>query len=495
MKLQYRKKSLLSRTANRATGTSYQEYLDGGSLSSDSRENPLNQASKNQVMNTYEVETKASFDDIENVIRSADSLRGNSAEIVSLVKSRLNINFDSESLAKLESSRFDFNDLYCQSVFAKFIDMSEVFFKKDPLHGQNKAEAEQKFKELGFHAVGIATCSDGRLAHLVSYALRLPYTLVRRKSHAGVLFDISESVRNWVFVEHERFRSGAVSSVNDPTKYLKIAVYHYSKSEPLKQGCAAHGSDDVKAAEAAKSKLKDFSQAIENRFGCSSSVQTLLIGLNTDDDSLKIHVPNKSGKVCLDRYIDTSMLFHQTNDMNAKQARLKIKDSILECNSGRSSTVATESMQELVAWFVENNFSQIAYVNQYEKGCYSDIGHAERFIGVGNGFEEVQLRNLSYYAYLDTVEEGINDLNVGIKIFTGLNLKKGLPIPIIIRCNYDGRVPGSRERASIKAARIENALHVQYEDLSANKTLQTLCTLRDYKSNQPAEKLLASDYH
>lgn len=449
-------------------------------------------ASQNAQLRDYEMRIKAGFDEIKSVVQHlVVQQKRNDFEqwAQQTIKQKLGISLSQKQVKESLSQKFDSNVLYGQCVFNQFMSMSKEFFEQDPLHGQNKLQAERLFKDAGFHAVGVAPCADGRLAHIISYVLRLPYSVTRRKAHAGALFDVSESVRNWVFIEHSRFRDGIPNSSEEPTKYLKIAVYHYSKSDPHHQGCAAHGSDDAKAAEAALTKLKDFRQAIENRFGCGSTVQTLLIGMNTDDDSLKIHVPNQQGKVCLKRFVETDALFQQTTNMNSEQARIKIEQAVGQCNPELGSTAPVESMNKLIAWFIENNFSQIAYVQEYENGCYSDIGHAERFIGIGNGFEEVQLRNLTYYSYLDTVEEGLKDINVGIKIFTGLNLKNGWPIPIIIRCDYDGRVPGSKDRAEEKARRIEQALHDRYAELSASGQLQTLCTLRDNTGNQPAEKL------
>lgn len=445
----------------------------------------------NAKLRDYEMRIKAGFDEIKKVVQQLIVQHKRSDFVIwaqMTISQKLGITLSQKEI-EASITTFNSNLLYGQCVFAKFMALSQEFFEQDPLQGQNKLEAERMFKETGFHAVGIAPCADGRLAHFISYVLRLPYSVTRRKAHAGSLFDVSESVRNWVFIEHSRFRDGLPNSIEEPTRYLKIAVYHYSKADPHHQGCAAHGSDDAKAADAALTRLKDFRQAIENRFGCGSTVQTLLIGINTDDDSLKIHVPNQQGKVCLNRFVQTDTLYHQSNNMEAEQARSFIQQAVDSCNQRLGSTAPVESMNKLVAWFVENNFSQIEYVNRYENGCYSDIGHAERFIGIGSGFEEVQLRNLTYYSYLNTVEEGLNDVNVGIKIFTGLNIKSGWPIPIIIRCDYDGRVPGSRDRAEEKANRIEQALHDRYKELSTEGQLQTLCTLRDNTGNKTAERL------
>ena len=449
---------------------------------------------ENQVLRTYETDTKARFDKVESVLRNIlkqvsrhDFTPWANAEL----HSHLGVTLDDKELDLDSNSnlQFAFQNLFAKVVFEQFLAMSKDFFINDPLGGQRVEEATRIFRDAGIHAVGVAPCADGRLAHFVSYVLRLPYALVRRKSHAGALFDVSESVRNWIFIEHNRFRYGVPNSANEPTRYMKMAVYHFSRSDPTHQGCAAHGSDDHKAAEAALAKLRDFRQAIENRFGCGSTVETVLIGLNTDDDSLRVHTPDSDGKVSLDRYLETDQLYKNTQALPADEARQAIKDAIEGCNIMHHATAPQPGMKKLLAWFIENNFSQIEYVMNYENGCYDDIGHAERFIGIGNGFEEVQLRNLSYYSYLHTVEEGINDVDVGIKIFKGLNVKNGVPIPIIIRCDYDGRVPGSKTRAVEKARRLEKAIQSRYQDLYACGLVKTMGTLRDYTGYQPAEKL------
>ncbi len=450
--------------------------------------------SQNQRLREYEVQTKAAFDQIESTLKALLAEQGRN-DFVNWANQQLSTKLGVTLSASVwqkalnQAAPKGFQTLYAQTLFAQFMNLSQNFFQKDPLAGQQKQEAQRKFKEAGFHAVGVAPCADGRLAHMISYVLRLPYSMARRKAHAGALFDISESVRNWVFIEHTRFREGQPNPANEPTRYLKIAVYHFSKADPSHQGCAAHGSDDHKAAQAALQKLQDFKQAIENRFGCGSTVQILLIGLNTDDDSMKVHIPDGQGELNLDRYVETDKLYQATLGMSAQQAEQALQQAVIECNAAQRASAPQNNLLNLIAWLIGNNFSQIEYVNLYESGCYSDIGHAERFISVGNGFEEVQLRNLSYYSFLDTVEEGVNDVDVGIKIFKGLNVKKGLPIPIIIRCDYDGRVPGSKERAQAKALRIEKALQQRYQELAASGLLHTLPTLRDFNDYQPAERV------
>jgi hypothetical protein len=136
-------------------------------------------------------------------------------------------------------------------------------------------------------------------------------------------------------------------------------------------------------------------------------------------------------------------------------------------------------MARFIAYLLTNNLSQVEYVRSYYGGHYSDTGHAERFIGAGIGFEEVQLRNLTFFAYLNTVEEAATDLDVGISIFTGLNVAHGLPVPVVVRYDYHGNVPGARERAEQHCRRVSAALHDRYLDLSERGLLHTLQVVRD----------------
>ncbi len=443
----------------------------------------------NHTLRAYEENTKRRFDTIATLVQQTNSI-----DVTALANNAVLNNSAYLPKAEVNTSLAEVSEcahrkIFAKTLFAEFLEMSAEFFTKDPLKGQDYAQTAKLFKDAGFHAVGMALCSDGRLAHLASYVLRIPYSFVRRKAHAGALFDVSESVRNWVFIEHNRYRDSLPNSASEATKYLQIAVYHYSSSAPQTQGCAAHGSSENDAALAALGRLKDLKQAIENRFGKETTLQTLLIGIDTDNDSLKIHVPNADGNVCVKRFLETLPLYTQTKNLDATTAKNVISNAIDDSNMSRNSSAPNMGIRTVVAWMVENNFSQIAYVEEFEQGTYTDIGHAERFIGIGNGFEEVQLRNLSYYGFLDTVEESSNDIDIGIKIFKELNVAHGLPIPIIIRCDFDGRVPGSKERAETKAQRINNAIHDRYKELSSSGYLETLITIRDYTAYTPVEVL------
>lgn len=460
------------------------------SVVSEARHSLVN-VQQNVLFREYELNSKARFDKIGEVLEELEHNSGRS-DFVSwanaTLEAKLGFKLSIDFLQQSSIGELNLSALYSECVFNQFLEFSKEFFEEDPLKGQQTEELQNEFQNIGYHAVGVSPCADGRLAHFVSYILRLPYSMVRRKAHAGALFDVSESVRNWVFTEHLRFREAKPNSVDNDTRYLKIASYHFSKSDPHHQGCAAHGSDDAKAAKAALDRLNEFKQAIENRFDCGATLDIVLLGVNTDDDSLRVHIPDEFGRTNLNDYVDTHDLYHHTLDFTAEQARKEI-ESRLVVSRKRSRHDLGSRIRKVLAWLIERNISQIDYVHQYEKGCYKDLGHAERFIGIGSGFEEVQLRNLTYYSFLETLEEGLKDVKVGVKIFKKLNICKMRPIPIIIGFEYDSRVPGSKTRVIKKAKRIENLVHEKFSELSKSGMLHTMCTLRDYTGFHPAYRL------
>jgi carboxysome shell carbonic anhydrase len=322
----------------------------------------------------------------------------------------------------------------------------------------------------------------------VAYALRLPFSAVRRRPHAGALFDVENTVDRWVKTEHRRYREASPNPSTADTRYLKVVVYHFSSLDSCHEGCAAHGSDDKAAASAGLQRLQDFQQAVENSFCCGASVDLLLLGLDTDTDALRVHVPGADGTTALDQWLDVADVYNRTLSLGQDQAR----ERILALVEQAAPTRPDQGMVRLLARLIENNLSQIDYVSDFHGGAYADAGHAERFIGVGVGFKEIHLRNLTYFAHMVTVEEGSPDLDVGIKIFKGLNGSRGLPIPIVVRFDYHGSVPGARERAVRHCERVQGAIESRYPELCQAGLLHTLLTIRDRDRHLPAEQVGSS---
>ncbi|MBW0181114.1 MAG: carboxysome shell carbonic anhydrase [Vulcanococcus sp.] len=456
---------------------------------------PLSNGQANAALRAYEERTLGAFDRVVPVLKRISALQHEPdfiAQAQRLALAELGHELPQPVLETAWTSQLDMRTLFAWCVFEAYEQTSLSFFNDDPIAAQSgsaDAEAFDSFLlECGFHLLDITPCADGRLAHAIAYALRLPFSSVRRRSHAGAMFDVENTVDRWVKTEHRRYREGLPNPAHNDTRYLKVVVYHFSSKDPCHEGCAAHGSDDKAAAAQGLQRLKDFQQAVENSFCCGASVDLLLVGMDTDTDAIRVHVPGRDGSTNLEQWLDAHMVYDATRNLTADQARGRI----VELVEAAAAATPDAGMVQLIARLIEHNISQIDYVRQYHGGSYSDFGHAERFIGVGIGFKEVHLRNLTYFAYMDTVEEGAPDLDVGVKIFKGLNVSRGLPIPVVLRFDYHGAVPGARERAITHCERVKSAIEARYSDLCAQGLLHTLLTVRDRDRHVPAETVSSS---
>ena len=451
---------------------------------------PLTDQQSNQRLQAYELEVKGRFDRIVPLLKKVSALQHEPdflTQAQRLARAELGFDLPDHILEMSWVRPLDMRALFAWCVFQSHQLFSERFFQDDPLQGASGSAASNEFNafllECGFHLLDVTPCADGRLAHTIAYALRIPFSAVRRRSHAGAMFDIENTVNRWVKTEHRRYREQRPNEAHAPTRYLKVVTYHFSSLDPTHQGCAAHGSDDALAASSGLRRLHDFREAVENSFCCGASVDLLLIGLDTDTDAIRVHPPSRDSEMVLDRWLCARELHAATASMSADQAMAQIAEAVESSAPGPMDAGMVSFLTRLLA----NNFSQIDYVQDLHGGTYPDAGHAERFIGVGIGFKEVHLRNLTYFAHLDTVEEGAPDLDVGVKIFKGLNVSRDLPIPVVVRFDYSGRVPGARERAIADCQRVNQAIADRYAALVDEGLLHTCLTIRDRNQTAPAE--------
>ena len=440
---------------------------------------------------------KGRFDAIVPTLRALSALQHRDdfpAQAQRLAQERLGYALPQGILDDAWVGGLDLKALYAHCAFAALKAAAAQFAEDIRNQLEQVQDTRNFFLDCGYHAVDISPCADGRLKGLSRYILRLPLTsLTRRKSYAGALFDVETDVRHWIATELRRFREGVPTTADAGTRYLKIAVYHTSSSNPCHEGCAAHGSDETRAIEAALARLAQFRKAIENSFCCGASTDLLLIGVDTDTDAIKIHIPDGNGDLSAYRFVDNAVLYAETARLSADAARAAVYEAIRAASRkdgwGAGHGEPHEGMRRLIGNLLVNNFSQIEYVNDLYDGRYPDIGHAERYISVGDGFEEVQMRNVAYYAHLHTLEEGVADMDVGIKIFKGLNVKHGLPIPVAIHYRYDARVPGARERAVEKARRVGAAIRARYADLAGQGLLACHLSVQALPTGSPIESL------
>lgn len=451
---------------------------------------PLCDSRENARLYGYESRIKKAFDDIVPVLKKISALQHEidfDTQAQRIANTELGFELPQDILMNAWVEQLDMRRLFAWCVFQTYRRYSDEFYTQNPLAHSGESEFDDFVQSCGFHTIDISPCADGRLAHVIRYVLRLPHRKVRRKSYAGAMFDIDDSIDKWVETEMFRFREGIPNTADKPTRYLKIVAYHYSSVDPLHEGCAAHGSDTQKAAEGGLQRLNGFKEAIENSFCCGASIDLLLIGVDTDTDSMRVHVPDANGEINLERYVDTLDVYKVTQFGNVSEGREFIANQVRSC-----SPEAIDGTAKFAAYLIENNLSQIDYVRRNFGSAYPDTGHAERFIGAGVGFEEIQLRNLMYFAYLNTVEEAVADTDVGIKIFTGLNVLKNLPVPVVVRFDYHGQVPGARERAEQHCNRVAGAFNERYANLAKQGLLHVLQVVRDCNANGPIEVLACS---
>lgn len=456
---------------------------------------PLIDAPRNAELAEYERTVRARFDAIVPTLKEIAAQQheaGFEQRAQQIARERLGFELPETVLADAWVTTLDMRKLYGHSVLQTYHTLAQDFAAR--WNGHDEAEAIQRFFiECGFHEVDISPCADGRLKGLLQFVLRLPLQAVRRKSYAGAMFDVELNVKQWTETELRRFREGVPTLSDAGTRYLKIAVYHFSSSDPQHEGCAAHGSDDRKAAQAALDRLAAFRTAIENGFCCGASVATLLIGVDTDNDAIKIHVPDANGEMDTECFVDNLAVYRQTAGMAASEARWRLGAAIDEAVRERGRSAPEAGMRRLIERLLTNNLSQIDYVCVQHNGRYADIGHAERFINLGDSFDVLHLRNLAYFGHLHTIEEGAADVDVGIKIFSKLNMAHSLPIPIAIHFRYDEQVPGSRERAVARCRRIKAAIESRYPVLATEGLLFCGMTVQGKQPGSTQEEVLDID--
>lgn len=438
-------------------------------------------AELNRRLDEYEARVRARFAAIVPVLRQI-SAQEHAEDFVwraqELARERLGYELPSALLENAWVTGLDMSALHAECIFKSFTEsIARVATDQAPWRECMRLDADF-FLACGYHTVDITPCADGRLQGLLPFVLRLaPSDAVSVKAYAGAVLDVENDMADWTQRELDRLSGGMPGC--ETANYLKIAAYHYSSSCPADQGCAAHGSNDVRAVSCALGRLDELRAAIENTFGAGAAPDVLLIGVDTDIDAIRIHAPDEHGNVSAARYIDNATLYRETLGLDAASARARIV-------AAAAAGGTPHGMQTLIASLLEANLSQIEYVIQHHAGRYAVIGHDENFIVAGEAVGEMQLRNMYYFAHLDTIEEGAPDMDVGIKIFTGLNLRRGLAVPVLVHFRYNSRVPGSRDRTVARCRRVKSAIAARYSDLTANGMIHCVMAVTDSHGTERA---------
>lgn len=432
---------------------------------------PLAERELTENLRIRAVEISTAFDRIEPVVKAivtAQFTDNFEAFAQAQIKRDLDIDLPLDVFRAQWSAPLDARTLYARCVLGTFCRLIEREFDRGLTHLSEGENAQELIHRWGFHAIDVTPCADGRLSGVIDYILRIPPSVIAyRKSYAGALFDVEDSLRHWETVELRRWREGLPNAADAPTRFLKIGIYHFSSLDPDHEGCAAHGSNAARAATAVLNRLQEFAQAIEQTHCCGATVATLLLGVDTDTDAIRLHVPDAGGLMVIDRYVDNLALFEQTRVLSREGAKDAIRLAVAQCCRVPLDDAATEGMRWFCGYLLKNNAGQIAAVRDWHGAAYTDSGHTERLIIVGDAVDDVQLRNLAFQAQMATVEEGATDLDIGVKVLRGRHQPLGLSVPILVHMGYDKRIPGSRNRAQQRALRLQSAIENRYRKLPA----------------------------
>jgi len=455
---------------------------NGGSLASMGVGHPLADPRQSRLLLERAREIDAAFARIEPALRAL-ALRqfdeSFSARAGADLEAALGFSVPADMLRTHWTRPLDLRRLYARCVLGTFCQLITRRFDRELAQLSDGVSAAELIERWGFHAIDIAPCADGRLSGVVDYILRVPPSVIAyRKSYAGALFDVEESLRHWEAVELRRWREAVPNAADSPTRYLKIGVYHFSSVDPLHAGCAAHGSDTRRAAASLAERLNQFDQAVQSTHCCGAAVTTLLIGVDTDTDAIRMHVPDATGVTHLDRYVDNLDLHDRTLALSREEAKEAIRRAVAQCANVPADDAETTGLRWFCGYLLKNNMSQIDAVRDSHGASYRDRGHTERLIIVGDAVDDVQLRNLAFQAQMDTVEEGAPDLDVGVHILEKLHGVRDLPVPVLVHFRYDQRIPGSRQRAAHRARRLQAAIEARYGALAQSGGLYVQSVIR-----------------
>ncbi len=461
-------------------------YLRGSSTyaagSPSSWGHPLGDPAINRALKRQADEIEAAFAAIEPALKdlARRQFEDQFATVAfAQIQERLQIRVPLELLTVSWAVPLDVRRLYAYCVLATFCRLIERRLDRDSASLFEGESAEELIQRFGFHAIDITPCADGRLSGVIDHILRVPPAVVAfRKSYAGALFDVEESLRHWETVELRRFRDAQPNDAAAPTRYLKIGVYHFSSLDPSHEGCAAHGSDDARAAGAVLERLGQFAQAVALTQCCDARVSVLLVGVDTDTDAIRVHVPDAAGEMSIDRFIDNQVLYELTRNLSREDGKHAIREKVAECMGVATDDPATTGMRWFCGYLLKNNLAQVDAVRQWHGASYADRGHTEQLIVIGDAVDDVQLRNLAFQAQMDTIEEGAPDIDVGVRILSGLHEPRGLAVPVLVHLRFDPRIPGARERTEKRAERLSTAIKTRYASLLNQGSLEVRAVVR-----------------
>ncbi len=447
---------------------------------------PLADQAASLALHNRAQEINAAFNAIEPVLRTLAPHQfeaGFARRATAKMLSQLHLDFPADLFAADWATPLDMAGLYARCILGTFCRVVERACDPNLAPFGNGDSAEELVHRWGFHAIDISPCADGRLAGAIDDILRIPRSVVAyRRSYAGALFDVEESVRHWESTELRRWRQAVPNAAAAPTRYLKLCIYHFSSADPQHQGCAAHGSDDDRAVAALLERLAQFALAVRLLHGEAARVATLLVGVDTDTDAIRLHVPDSQGNMHAGRHLSSHILYNRTSALPRDAAKEAIRNAVAACAGVSAADAASKGMRWFCAYVLKHNIAQIDSLREWQGGRSRDAERTRRLIVVGDAVDDAQLRNIAFQAQTGRIEEGAADLDIGIASLRGPHEERRLAIPLLVHLHADPRIPGSAQRAQSRANRLANSIRHRYADLASRGRLHVEAVIRNGNS-------------
>jgi len=446
----------------------------------------LSDQDTNLWLYSYEKATRSAFDAIYAALRDIATIQ-HEHDFVSrakaISKERLGFELPDEVLERAWVEALDIRALYSFCVFNTFVRASEQQIHLDAQDEASVIAARGFFASCGLHEVDVSLASDGRLKGVERFVLRLPrHALRHTKAYSAGLFDVETDLKRWQRIElKKRIQASSMIGRASHSRYLKVAVYNRSSLRPAESGCGIYRGKELAGVEAVLNRLNSLRSALQDLFP-EQDLAILLLGVDTDTDALRIHLPDAEGDLNAHRYIDMQHVYNATLALSAHEASRVLQQYIDQVAGmdgwARGQGQPDAGMRRFVTQLMYSNISQIDFVRRFHAGHYHDFAHAERLMLIGENIESFQLRNIVYYTHQYTFEEGRDDIEQGMSIFRATHLNHGLPIPVMIHYRYNAHVADSRAQAITRCVRVRNAMLNHYAALFASGKLQCFMTVR-----------------
>jgi carboxysome shell carbonic anhydrase len=470
-------------TAPVRPGWSWEAANEAAPAQSGSARHPLADAASSAALRRRAQEIEGAFDAIAPALEQLAPQQfepGFAARAVQALRAQLQLDFPESTFAASWVRPLDLGTLHASCVIGTFCRLVQRGFDRGLSDTSDEGNTEQLIRRWGFHAVDVTACADGRLSGVTDYILRVPPAIVAfRDAHAGAMFGAAECLHNWERIEISRWRHARPNAAREPTRYLKIGVYHFSSADPHHAGCAAHGSNDAAASGALLERLEQSAQAVRQVHGAEALVAILLVGVDTDTDAIRVHVPDAAGRMDTRRFLDSNVLYDETQYIARDAGKEAIRHAVARCTGVAADDPATEGMRWFCGYLLKNNFGQIEAVRSVHGGRYADGGHTEKLIVVGDAMDDLQLRNLAFQVHMATVEEGAAELDTGIRILHHNHAARGLPVPVLVHKHFDPRIPDAATVAESEARRLALAVRARHAGLVAQGQLHIAAMIRE----------------